>query len=173
MVAAVMVAAAITIAAASANDGATIVNSGSTNANGYTIQVWSDATADVAIGRPGALGTPKPFSIPSALATQFFADLAAARDGHAAGQHCMKSASFGTSMRVQWHGWTSPDLTCPPAGDALTGALVHDTGEIISAAKITPEMLHGGFTGEHRMVPMHPSSPAPLPTFTASPPPAR
>jgi hypothetical protein len=125
--------------AAAPRESAVIVNSGSTNSYGYSIEVWSDGTASVTMQRRGsATGTPKPFTVPTATATRFFADLAAARKGNLTTGPCMKSASFGTTMRVTWQGWTSPDLSCP-GDDSAGDALIADVAAIRQAAGL-PEM---------------------------------
>jgi hypothetical protein len=131
-------------AAAPSRDGASIVDSGSTNTGGYTIHVWSDGTADVAYqSRTDAAASSKSFTFSPSVAARFFADLKAARDGKAQAERCMKSASFGTSTHVHWHGWTSPDLDCPP-GDPLMSAVIKDVNAIRSAGKVTAAPLHGG-----------------------------
>jgi hypothetical protein len=109
-------------------DGAAIVNSGSTNTIGWRIAIRSDGVGTVS----GAAG-PRRFSVPSGLALKFLNDAHAARDAHAAGRPCMKSASFGTRLNVLWHGWTSPDLSCPVAFAPLT-ALSGDVSRIVDAA---------------------------------------
>jgi hypothetical protein len=118
-------------------DNAVIVDSGSTNTYGYTIHVSSDGKASVTFEERGgtATGTPKPFTVPAATATRFFADLAAARKGNVVTVPCMKSASFGSSLHITWQGWTSPDLSCPPK-DALGEALVKDVDAIRQAGAI-------------------------------------
>lgn len=138
---------AVCAAAAPSRDGASIVDSGSTNTAGYTIRVWSDGSAATAS---------KAFTFSPSLAARFFADLKAARGGHAKAQPCMKSASFGTSTHVHWHGWTSPDLDCPP-GDALTSALLRDVTAIRSAGKINSAPLRGVFPGGPPRVIVSPS----------------
>jgi hypothetical protein len=126
------------VAAAPAQS-ALIVNSGSTNSYGYSIQVWSDGTASVTMQRRGTtVGTSKAFTVPAATVTRFFDDLAAARKDNAATVPCMKSVSFGTTMRITWQGWTSPDLSCPPK-DARDDALLSDVAAIRQAAGL-PEM---------------------------------
>jgi hypothetical protein len=150
------------VAAVPARDGATIVNSGSTNFAGYAIEVWSDGTASVAAAnRDGSpLSSPKPFTVDPSVAKKFFADLAAARSQGAATVPCMKSASFGSSTHVKWHGWTSPDLTCPP-GNAAGAALVSDVETIVklSGFSATPRR------GLGPMRPMEPpGTPEPSPT---------
>lgn len=122
-------------ACAAARDGATIVDSGSTNTLGYRIDVWSDGSATLAVqNRAGvAEGAPKSFQITAATASRFFADLRAARDARVTGAPCMKSASFGTTTRITWHDWTSPDLSCPP-DNALLSALAHDVETIRTAS---------------------------------------
>lgn len=139
-------------AAAPSRDGASIVDSGSTNTSGYTIKVWSDGNAAT---------SSKPFEISPSLTARFFADLKAARDGHARAQLCMKSASFGTSTHVHWHGWTSPDLDCPP-GDKLTSAILSDVNAIRAAGHVTAAPLRG------RMFPGGPPRVivSPMPTST-------
>jgi hypothetical protein len=119
-----------------------ILDSGSTNTQGYKIQVWSDGTAAIAPqDRFGVVqGATKSFTVPAATASRFFADLAAARKSGATGQPCMKSASFGTTTFVVWHNWKSPDLDCP-SSNAQTTALVHDVGEIRQTSGISAEPL--------------------------------
>lgn len=125
-------------------DGASIVDSGSTNTGGYTIHVWSDGTAAVTYqSRTDTAPFTKSFTFSPSVAARFFIDLKAARDGKAQVERCMKSASFGTSTHVFWHGWTSPDLDCPP-DDPLTSALLKDVNAIRSAGKVTAAPLRGG-----------------------------
>lgn len=123
--------------AAAPDDFAVVNNTGSTNANGYMIQVWADGDASVTTRtKDGAIvGTPKPFQLPPTIAGHFFADLAAARNGNAATVPCMKTVSFGASINVWWQGWQSPDLTCPPK-DALGDALARDAQAIAQTAGV-------------------------------------
>ena len=121
-----------------------IADSGSTNAAGYTIDVWSDGTASVEYqNRTSTAASARSFTFSPSVALRFFADLKAARAGNAHAQPCMKSASFGTSTHVRWHGWLSPDLDCPP-GDKLTSAILDDVNAIRAAGKVTAVPLRGG-----------------------------
>jgi len=124
--------------AAAPLDSAVIVDSGSTNAYGYTIDVSSDGKGSVTLQTRGgpAAKTPKAFTIPAATTETFFKDVAAAKKSNAATVPCMKSASFGSSIHVSWQGWTSPDLTCPPK-DSLGEALIADVDAIRHAAGVT------------------------------------
>lgn len=126
-----------------APDAAVIVDSGSTNTSGYKIDVRSDGTGTLTLqNRLGvAQSEPKAFSMSSTVVKKFFADLKSARDGKAASEPCMKSASFGTSTHVSWHDWTSPDLDCPPA-DPLMKALDRDVSAIRSASGVDSMPLH-------------------------------
>jgi hypothetical protein len=135
--------AAAAVAAAPERDSATIVNSGSTNMMGFAIQVFSDGTGTAgAADRSGTpLASPKPFALQAGVAATFFTDLATARQDRAAVQPCMKSASFGSTTRVIWHDWTSPDLSCPPAGSA-SAALLHDVETITAAAGVAQSPRH-------------------------------
>src|SRR5579863_1553733 len=103
-------------AAAFTSDGALITNSGSTNTRGYSIKVWSNAGAEITMRG----GTARAFNLDDDLATRFFSDVKAARATPGTENHCMKSASFGTSTSVLWHGWNSWDLQCPPLNPAMT-----------------------------------------------------
>ncbi len=110
-------------------DGATIVNSGSTNTAGWRIALRSNGLGTVS----GDAVAARSFSVPSDLAVKFLNDAQSARDARSAGRPCMKSASFGTRLNVLWHGWISPDLSCP-AASALLAALGNDVSRIVAAA---------------------------------------
>lgn len=122
--------------AAFTRDGAVIRNSGSTNFTGYTIKVWSDgSTWAVHSDRAGTqLDAPVSGNIPANLAQRFLGEAKQAKQNHAISQHCMKSASFGTTTVVLYHGWTSADLECP--GDGLTVALGADAHKIAALLKV-------------------------------------
>ena len=125
----VVISPALSIAAQ--RDAATIHNSGSTNTAGYTITLWSDGSGNVSMQS----GNPRAIAIAPALTTRFFNDLRAARAENGPVQHCMKSASFGTTTIVAWHAWQSPDLQCP-AFSANMGALAKDVQAIEAAAGV-------------------------------------
>jgi hypothetical protein len=123
--------------AAAPSDNAVIVNSGSTNTMGYSIQVSSDGKASVTMqNRGSSASAAKAFTVSAETSKRFFADLASARKGNVATVPCMKSASFGTSTHISWQGWVSPDLSCPPK-DSLGEALVQDIDAIRQAAGVS------------------------------------
>lgn len=129
---------------AALRDSAIIFDSGSTNMLGYKIEVFSDGSASLTT--QSATSTPsssKSLHLPLETVKQFFADLAAARKANATTVPCMKSASFGTTIRVTWQGWTSPDLTCP-AKDSLGAALVKDVDAIRAASGVNAPRLRNG-----------------------------
>ena len=97
-----MYGASVNAGASPSRDGASIVDSGSTNTPGYRIEIRSDGTAAMTPqNRAGvAQGEAKTFSVESGVASRFFADLEKARAANVAGSPCMKSASFGTTTRV-------------------------------------------------------------------------
>jgi hypothetical protein len=135
----IMIVAAPALSFAAQRDGATIRNSGSTNTAGFTISVWSDGTSSVSMQN----GNPRAVVISDDLATRFFTDLQAARTENAPPAHCMKSASFGTTTSVAWHGWQSPDLQCP-SSSASVGALAKDVQAIeaaVGAGSGTPRRI--------------------------------
>ncbi len=129
------------------DDFAVIDNPGSTNVNGYLIQIWSDGHASVMLQTRDRriASSPKPFSIPVTIARKVFADLAAARNGNATTVPCMKTVSFGASLKVVWQGWESTDLTCPPK-DELANALARDAEAIAQIAGVSalPKVLNPG-----------------------------
>jgi hypothetical protein len=131
--------AAVFLVGAVPNDSAVIVDSGSTNTLGYRIAVRSDGSASVSTGS----SSPKPFTVAQATVDRFFADLAAARKGNATVAPCVKSASFGSTLRITWQQWVSPDLTCPPK-DALGAALITDVQTLRQAAGVAAEPLRQG-----------------------------
>jgi len=109
-------------------DGATITNSGSTNASGWTIALRSNGAGSLTVPSRA----PHAFSAPAGLVRSFFRDLAAARAAALPNvQTCMKSASFGSATIARWHGWRSPDFGCPqhaPLGAALAGEVAQIEG---------------------------------------------
>lgn len=127
------------VGAAGTSDQAVIVNGGSTNTIGYTIAVRPDGTGSLTMQH----GTAKSLHLSGEMVKKFFTDLAAAQHSTAATTGCIKSASFGSSTHVTWHGWTSGDLECPP-GDAAGAALVNDVKAIREAAGIGSAPLRTG-----------------------------
>ncbi|MDQ2662666.1 MAG: hypothetical protein M3Y18_01375 [Candidatus Eremiobacteraeota bacterium] len=111
---------------AARRDGALVRNSGSTNAAGYALLVWSDGQASVTpISRsPLGLGGRRFVRVDPALANRFLADAKRAKSRQPRAEACMKSASFGTVTTVFYHGYTSPDLNCPSRDPALTSLSV-------------------------------------------------
>ena len=128
---------AATTAAVAGQDAATITNSGSTNTAGYTITVRANGTAVYGV-RPSRMvsAVMRTGRVSQSLARHFFADLKAAKNmAPMVNTHCMKSASFGYSETVSYHGWMSPDLTCPPLGGPIA-PLRADVGAIVTALSI-------------------------------------
>jgi hypothetical protein len=116
--------AAVVLVSCQRVDSAVIVDSGSTNSRANEIVVRSDGTGSIASGT----SSPKPFTVPKGLADLFFAALAAARKDNAPSGSCAKSASFGSTIVVKWHGWVSSDVTCPP--DDTNPAVVTDSSKL-------------------------------------------
>ncbi len=142
LTAALIFSAASSGGAAYARDGAVIRNGGSTNFSGYTIKVWSDGSASAV--RSGRNGTPEgaatTASIPGNLAQTFLNDARQARSNHAISRACMKSASFGTTTVVLYHGWTSPDLECPGGGFSVAlAADAHKIAAVLNVQAMRPK----------------------------------
>jgi hypothetical protein len=144
--------------AAARPDGAVIRNSGSTNFAGYTIKVHSDgSTWAVRSGRGNEqIGTPVTTTLPKQAIQKLLDDAKAAKlSGHVIAEHCMKSASFGSTMVVEYHGWTSPDLECPGGGFVI--ALAADAKKIAALLPITSNSSRRGLLPNE---PRRPESPA-------------
>jgi len=158
--------------AAGGRDGATIINSGSTNFSGYTIKVWSDGSAQWYHSRAGAPPLDKPVkgSVPAPLALKLLADLKAGKHaGRLIPRPCMKPPSFSATMVAVYHGWTSPDLIC--GGDGFVNAIGSDANKIVAALGVKPLGTHRVplLPNEKRSVP---SEGSPQPQASASPEPA-
>ena len=132
-------------------DTAIIHNSGSTNTLGFTITVSSDGTASTSLRGQ----TDHAFTLQQDLSARFFRDVQAAALATSPPHHCMKSASFGTATTVQWRGWTSPDLLCPPLSPSVE-ALAQDVNAIESAAGITGRLHRIGLPPSLRKIPPAP-----------------
>lgn len=139
-----LLASACYAAAANRADGAIIRNTGSTNFSGYTIKVWSDGrTSTVHSDRNGRpLDQPATGKIPQSVANQFFTDVRGARGNPSGAQPCLKSASFGTTTIVQYHGWTSPDLECSGNGFVISvGSDVHKIVALLNVQGISARKI--------------------------------
>jgi len=133
---------------------AVILNTGSTNTQGYRIVVQTSGYAEYINGSHRAIA-----SVPASLAAQFFKDAQDAMPLTARGSSdCMKSASFGSSLFVWWKGSRSGDLSC-----GLSSKLSSDALQIAQALG----MSTGLRTPLVRPIPMltnEPRRPLPLPT---------
>jgi len=112
---------------------ATIVNSGSTNMPGFRISVERSGIAThTTMARGSQPAKNRNAKIPAALLQRFFADLEGARPlSELPAPRCMKSASFGTTLTVEFAGQSTPDLSCGDGGNAKLQALIQDSGEIV------------------------------------------
>jgi hypothetical protein len=117
---------------------ATIVDSGSTNRAGFRIVVNQSGSAEMTsaprrFGAPQQQAQPVRRTIPTALAERFFADLTAAKPlASLPGVHCMKSASFGSSMTIALGADQTPDLNCGDGGNPAIANLIRDAHEIVA-----------------------------------------
>ncbi len=132
------IAASIAIYGASAADVAVIVNSGSTNSAGFRIVVERSGKAEfTAVPRKSGRSpdeTPKQMerTLPDAMVKRFYADLDAAKPlSSLPNRRCMKSASFGTKLTIEFAGEETPDLSCGSGDDAKLQDLVRDANEIV------------------------------------------
>ena len=113
---------------------AVIVNSGSTNTEGFRIVVEQS-------GKAVYTQTPRKsdpqvksrsLDLPQALVKRLYSDLDAGKPlAELPGGHCMKSASFGSSLTIEFAGEKTPDLSCPDQGNPRLQALIQDASEIV------------------------------------------
>ena len=67
------------------------------------------------------------------MAKRFHADLDAAKPfGSLPVVHCMKSASFGSTMTIEFGGEQTPDLKCGDGGNGAMRDLIRDANEIVA-----------------------------------------
>lgn len=120
-----------------ASDTAVIVDSGSTNTAGFRIVVERSGKAAYTESprRGGAQGDKQPAvnrKISADLVRRLFADLEAGKPlGELSHRVCMKSASFGTTMKIAFSGQTTPDLNCRSGAREKLLAIIDDVGQIV------------------------------------------
>jgi hypothetical protein len=118
----------------------TIVNSGSTNTDGFQIVVARSGKAEYT-SQPRRIDSgkaPKAITrkISKSLAGRLYEDVAAARPlASLPPRHCMKSASFGTRLTIRVDDDESPDLSCGDGGDPKLQALARDADAIVQACR--------------------------------------
>lgn len=124
--------------AAAEPDTATIIVSGSTNRPGFRIVVDQSGGAELT-STTRKLSTSQEQSKPirrmlaRATVERFQADLNAAKPLTSLPEvHCMKSASFGSTLTVAFSGEQTPDLRCGDGGNVPMRNLIRDANEIIA-----------------------------------------
>jgi hypothetical protein len=112
---------------------ALIRNSGSSNTLPYAISLRPDGSALVTVG---VAASAEQRTVPQAETAELFAELHDAMPLDALPrQHCMKSASFGTTTTIRFGGAASPDLDC--AGDPATRGLAATVARIVKSLGIS------------------------------------
>ena len=107
---------------------ATSVNSGSTNRPGFRIAVKRTGVAEM-----NTRGKSVQRKIAAETVERFYADLKAAEPLPALPKvYCMKSASFGSLLSVEFGGDRTPDLSCGHGGNTAMRNLIRDVQEIVS-----------------------------------------
>ncbi|MBV8844131.1 MAG: hypothetical protein JO307_15090 [Bryobacterales bacterium] len=114
---------------------AVIVNSGSTNTAGFRIVIGENGDAQYTVMPrrfgPPAQSEPVRRKLPEALAQRFFSHLDSAKPlANLPHERCAKSASFGTSLTIEFGGERTPDLSCPDPQDPHIQTLMRDAEEI-------------------------------------------
>ena len=113
---------------AAAESEAVIVNSGSTNRAGFRILVKHSGVAEMTSGAKSLEHKLAPEAV-----QRFYADLKAAAPLAALPKvHCMKSASFGSSLSVELGPDKTPDLSCGDGDNPAIRNLIRDVQEIVS-----------------------------------------
>jgi hypothetical protein len=112
---------------------ATIIDTGSTNIPGMRVTmdpIGNHATIERRNGSKSRMKMNKE------IRNRLMRDLQAAGPlNELPANHCMKSASFGSSLYVEFNGVRSPDLSCPVQADEKAAALKKDATEILRAAR--------------------------------------
>ena len=112
---------------------AAIVNSGSTNRAGFRIVVEPSGRAEWLAAPQQEPKEAVQRTIPSADVKRFYADLDAAQPLASLPQvHCVKSVSFGSTLRVELAGQQTPDLSCGDGGSEVLRNLIRDVRGIVA-----------------------------------------
>lgn len=125
-----------------------IVNSGSSNFGGYTIELQQNGIVKWTVGyrfRPISSTTPSTsvtstpqmsIRLPSGLVANVFQKVRQALPlNQFPANFCIKSVSFGTSLHLSYNGQQSPDLNCPLKDSRLI-SLNKVVREVVSALHI-------------------------------------
>ncbi|CAF1503302.1 unnamed protein product [Didymodactylos carnosus] len=104
-----------------------VVNSGSTNKAGFDIKIKRDGiTKWIVYPRSRPFGnnnyqpTEKGFKLSQEFTNTLFNQIELTMPlNQYLDTHCIKSASFGSTLRVSYNDQTSPDLTCPIDNEKL------------------------------------------------------
>ena len=113
-------------------EAAVIENSGSTNLAGYRIAVRPDGSAAYTTAGGVEHGT-----VSRATTHWLFAKLEAAGPlPDLAVRSCMKSASFGSTLTLEWRGARTPDLSC--GGGPMAAELSRTAAAIVAQLHIRP-----------------------------------
>jgi len=119
-------------------ENATIIDSGSTNRAGFRIEVGRSGVAEMTSVRrnvdpPSKHIKPLQQTLSVAIVQRFYADLRAAKPLRSLPEaHCMKSASFGSTLTVVLGNEQTPDLNCGDGGNAAMRNLIRDVNEIVA-----------------------------------------
>jgi hypothetical protein len=117
-------------------DAATIVNTGSTNTEPYTIVVSPDRRAVVTQG-----GTVEVKELSRATTLWLFSHLKPAQPlEHLHMRICMKSASFGSMTTIAYQGHQTGDLSC--GGDSVVNELGRTVSAITAQLGLLPQIRH-------------------------------
>ena len=109
---------------------ALVIDTGSTNRPGMTVTVDETGNASAKPRR----GEPQSMNLNPQLCQALMKDIKAAGTLSALPEHhCMKSASFGSSLYVEMNGDRSPDLSCANPPDPRAAALQKDARDILQA----------------------------------------
>ena len=122
-------------------DAATILDSGSTNRPGFRIVVAQSGLAELTSMPRKSGEKPEPVEplrrmLPAAVLNRFYGDLKTAKPlASLPAVHCMKSASFGSTLTVAFAGEQTPDLSCGDGGNAAMSRLIRDVNEIVALVR--------------------------------------
>jgi len=109
-----------------------IIDTGSTNIPGMSVTLENSGHHAMVERRDGSKERVK---LTKEMCDRLLRDLKAAGAlNELPKSHCMKSASFGSSLYVEYNGVRSADLSCPQR-DERAAAIKKDASEILNAVK--------------------------------------
>jgi len=115
---------------------ATVTDTGSTNRTGIRVTFDEHGTAVATPGSQGEATAGKEIKIDRSVCKRLLDRLKEVGSvGDLPVRHCMKSASFGSRLYIEFKGQRSPDLSCPGQNDSAVADLQELAQKVVESAR--------------------------------------